>query len=145
MHIYSIYDKEFVPYGKVLGGFHCAELIEAMKKFPLPETGTDYMASIPELEECAVFTDIKCSAFGGLPVELGMCWGHNRSLNCLEYHRSSEINLGAHDYILLLALEQEIENNKLSTDKVKAFRVPAGVMVEVYATTLHYAPCHVNE
>ena len=27
----------------------------------------------------------------------------------------------------------------------KAFRVPAGVMVEVYADTLHYAPCHVDK
>jgi len=30
----------------------------------------------------------------------------------------------------------------LDTAKVRAFRVPAGVLVEVYATTLHYAPCH---
>ena len=32
----------------------------------------------------------------------------------------------------------------LDTAKVKAFRVPAGVLVEVYATTLHYAPCHTD-
>ena len=30
----------------------------------------------------------------------------------------------------------------LDTARVKAFRVPAGVLVEVYATSLHYAPCH---
>ena len=30
----------------------------------------------------------------------------------------------------------------LDTAKVKAFHVPAGVLVEIYATTLHYAPCH---
>ena len=35
-------------------------------------------------------------------------------------------------------------NGKLDTAKVKAFRVPAGTLVEVYATTLHYAPCHVD-
>ena len=34
-----------------------------------------------------------------------------------------------------------IENGTLDTAKAKAFRVPAGVLVEVYATTLHYAPC----
>ena len=33
----------------------------------------------------------------------------------------------------------------LDTAKVKAFRVPAGVAVEVYATTLHYAPCHISK
>ena len=30
------------------------------------------------------------------------------------------------------------------TSKAMAFRVPAGVLVEVYATSLHYAPCHVD-
>ena len=35
----------------------------------------------------------------------------------------------------------EMEDGKLDTQKVKAFRVPAGVMIECYATTLHYAPC----
>ena len=29
--------------------------------------------------------------------------------------------------------------------KIEAFLVPAGTGIEVYATTLHYAPCHVNE
>ena len=28
--------------------------------------------------------------------------------------------------------------------RVRSFRVPAGKLVEVYATTLHYAPCHVD-
>ena len=28
--------------------------------------------------------------------------------------------------------------------KVRAFRVPRGVMVECFATTLHYAPCHTD-
>ena len=32
-------------------------------------------------------------------------------------------------------------DGQLDTAKVKAFRAPAGAMVEVYATTLHYAPC----
>lgn len=32
----------------------------------------------------------------------------------------------------------------MHTAKVKAFKAPAGTLVEVYATTLHYAPCHCN-
>lgn len=46
--------------------------------------------------------------------------------------------------MLLLARQEEIAGGKLDTAKVKAFRVPAGTLVEVYATTLHYAPCHVD-
>ena len=79
-----------------------------------------------------------------MPVQIGMCWGHNTKLNCLEYHRDSEVNIGTGDFILLLAKQDEIVDGKLDTAKVRAFRVPAGVAVEVYATTLHYAPCHVN-
>ena len=60
------------------------------------------------------------------------------------YHRDSEFNLGTEDFILLLAKLDEVENGKLDTAKVKAFHVPAGVLVEVYATTLHYAPCHTD-
>ena len=66
-------------------------------------------------------------------------------LNCLEYHRDSEVNVGTGDFILLLAKQDEIVDGVLDTSVVKAFRVPAGVVVEVCATTLHYAPCHVNE
>jgi hypothetical protein len=79
-----------------------------------------------------------------MPVQLGWCNGHNTKLNCLEYHRSSEFNLGTEDFILLLARMEDIKNGKLNTAKVKAFLVPAGNLVEVYATTLHYAPCHTD-
>ena len=70
---------------------------------------------------------------------------HNTKLNCLEYHRDSEFNLGTEDFILLLAKMDDITDGKLDTAKVKAFRAPAGTLVEVYATTLHYAPCHVDQ
>ena len=84
--------------------------------------------------------EISEHCYGGMPVQLGWCNGHNTKLNCLEYHRDSEFNLGTEDFILLLARQDEIENGVLDTARVKAFRVPAGVLVEVYATSLHYAP-----
>ena len=142
MRIYSVNDPEFKPYGKVLEGYDTDELIEAMKQIDLPETGTAYRPGIESLEACAIFDEFRDRAYGGMPIQLGMCWGHNTKLNCLEYHRDSEINVGWKEFILLLAKEDEIENGVLDTAKVKAFRVPKGVPVEVYATTLHYAPCH---
>ena len=36
MEIYSVYDEDFVPYGRVLQGYRTKELIDAMEKFPLP-------------------------------------------------------------------------------------------------------------
>ena len=41
------------------------------------------------------------------------CWGYNTRLNCLEYHRDSEVNVGARDFILLLGKQDEIENGVL--------------------------------
>ena len=145
MKIYSVSDPEFKAYGKVLEGYDTAELVAAMEAIPLPETGTAYEPGIDSLEACAVFADLHDRAYGGMPIQLGMCWGHNTKLNCLEYHRDSEVNLGWRDFILLLARQDEIVDGVLDTAKVKAFRVPAGVPVEVYATTLHYAPCHTCE
>ena len=147
MKIYSVYDPEFKPYGKVLDGYgyDTACLLKAMNAIPLPEAGTAYEPSIPSLESTCIYGMFQNNAYGGMPVQLGMCWGRNTKLNCLEYHRDSEVNMGAGDFILLLAKQDEIVDGILDTAVVKAFRVPAGVPVEVYATTLHYAPCHVNE
>lgn len=144
MKIYSVSDPEFRPYGKVLTGYDTAELVAAMNAIPLPENGTAYEPAIASLEACRIFKCLSNRAYGGMPVQLGMCWGHNTKLNCLEYHRDSEINIGSGDFILLLAKMEDIVDGKLDTAKVKAFRAPAGAAVQVYETSLHYAPCQVS-
>ena len=145
MEIKSIFDAEFSPYGQVHKGYKLDGLLAAMKAIPLPESGTTYQPTIPELEALPIFELFGANAYGGMPVQLGMCWGRNTKLNCLEYHRDSEFNVGTGDFTLLLAKQDEIVDGMLDTAKVRAFRVPAGVLVEVYATTLHYAPCHTDE
>ncbi len=145
MKIYSVHDPEFIPYGKVLEGYDTSCLLNAMNTIPLPEAGVAYEPSIPALEATCMYGQFQNNAYGGMPVQLGMCWGRNTRLNCLEYHRDSEVNVGTGAFILLLAKQEEIADGILDTAKIKAFRVPAGTPVEVYATTLHYAPCHVNE
>ena len=85
--------------------------------------------------------ELAAGVYGGMPIQLGWCNGHNTKLNCLEYHRDSELNLGSRDFILLVAKREDMEDGRLDTAKVQAFHCPAGVLVEVYATTLHYAPC----
>ena len=141
MKIYSVYTDEFKPYGKILQNYDTQPLISAMRTIPMPESGTAYEPSIDALEACGIFDEMRDRAYGGMPIQIGMCWGYNTKLNCLEYHRDSEINVGEQDFILLLAKEDEIEDGQLDTAKVKAFRVPAGTAVEIYGTTLHYAPC----
>ena len=146
MKILSVFDPEFKPYGKVVTGMEetVAEILAALEKTPLPE-GVGYVPTEPILQELPAAATVSENLFGGMPAQLGWCNGHNTRLNCLEYHRDSEFNLGTQDFILLLAKMEDIgDDGKLDTAKVKAFRAPAGTLVECYATTLHYAPCHAD-
>lgn len=147
MKIYNVTDPEFKPYGQVVTGMDdiVAKLVEGLKKTEMPAEGTGYVPSEPILQNMDVQAAFADHCFGGMPTQLGWCNGHNRKLNCLEYHRDSEFNLGTEDFILLLAKQDQITDFMLDTKDVMAFKVPAGVLVEVFATTLHYAPCHVNE
>lgn len=146
MRIYSVYDPQFKPYGQVVTGLEEAvnEILSGLSCTPLPD-GVGYVPTDPLLQKLPAATVISEHCFGGMPVQLGWCNGHNTKLNCLEYHRDSEFNLGTEDFILLLGRQEEIKNGMFDTANVKAFRVPAGVFVEVFATSLHYAPCHCDE
>ena len=75
MKIYSVYDEEFRPYGKVLKDFNGKELIDAMVKIDMPASGTAYEPSIASLEACSCFKEFTDNIFGGMPCQLGMCWG----------------------------------------------------------------------
>ena len=146
MTIYPVTAPEFAPYGRIITGYEneCAAVVGALRtSTPLPDA-TGYVPEEPALQNLPEASVLGTVLFGGMPFQMGWCNGHNTRLNCLEYHRDSEFNLGTQDFILLLAKEDQIENGKLDTSRVKAFRVPAGTLVEVYATTLHYAPCHTD-
>lgn len=147
MQILKVTDPEFTNYGRIIEGYEAEkkEIVETLKNStPIPE-GTEYVAEEKALQSLAAADKITNSLFGGSPMQFGWCNGHNTKLNCLEYHRSSEINLGSTDFILLLAKREEIVDYKLDSSKVKAFLCPAGTMIEVYATALHYAPCQASK
>ena len=145
MKIYSVFDPEFKPYGQIVKGIDktVQEILAGLAETPLPD-GVGYVPTEPILQNLPAAEVISNHCFGGMPVQLGWCNGHNTKLNCLEYHRDSEFNLGTEDFILLLAKQDEIVDGILYTAKVKAFKAPAGTLIECYATTLHYAPCHAD-
>lgn len=69
-----------------------------------------------------------------MPIQIGFCNGTNTKLNCVEYHRDSEINIPCEDMILLLGKQTDITPDyHLDTATIRAFLVPAGTAVEVYA------------
>lgn len=145
MKIQKVTDPAFRKYGQVLEGYDFTGLIKEMKHTPVPED-VIYVPSVEELEALDIMKDLQNKGYGGLPVQIGYCNGHNKKLNAVEYHRNSEINVAVTDLVLLIGHQQDIEpDHTYDTSKIEAFLVPAGTGIEVYATTLHYAPCHVNE
>ena len=144
MQILSVNDDEFKKYGRVVDNVDFTELIQELKRTPIP-SGVVYEPAVKELEALPIRLDISSVVYGEMPIQIGYCNGHNSKLNALEYHRDSEINIAATDMILMLGLLTDVNDDYIyDTANVKAFRVPAGTAVEVYSTTLHYAPCGID-
>ena len=144
MKIYEVTDERFKKYGRVLKGYDFTELCKVMEeKTPLPQDVV-YEPSVQELEVLEVAKEFRRKAYGESDIQVGYCNGNNYLLNAVEYHRGSELNIAVTDAILILGCQQDItEDYTYDTAKMEAFRIPAGTGVEVYATTLHYAPCNV--
>lgn len=146
MEIKNVTDAAFKKYGKVVQRIDFSGLVEALNtKTPLPEAVV-YEPSVAELEALPVFAELTNKFCGELPMQIGFCNGQNYLLNALEYHRSSEINVAGTDAILLVGSLQDVtEDFTYDTSLVEAFLLPKGTAVELYATTLHYAPCSVGD
>ena len=140
MEILSVFDAEFKKYGRVLEGLDVTELLSELEKTEKSD-GVVYKPSEPEFEKLAVFDVIKNNVYGGMPIQIGYCNGTNTKLNCVEYHRDSEINIVLQDTVFLLGLQSDLDNYTLKTETIKAFKATAGSSVELFATALHYAPC----
>lgn len=145
MEIKKVTDAAFKKYGRVISHVDMTELVAALKETPIP-ADVVYEPSVESLEKLPVKEELSRVIYGEMPIQIGYCNGHNKKLNALEYHRDSEINIAAEDAVLMLGSLQDVESDfTYDTSKVEAFLVPAGTAVEIYATTLHYAPCHVED
>lgn len=145
MEIKKVTDAAFKKYGRVISHVDVAELVAALKETPIP-ADVVYEPAVESLEKLPVKEELSSVIYGEMPIQIGYCNGHNKKLNALEYHRDSEINIAAEDAVLMLGSLQDVEADfTYDTSKVEAFLVPAGTAVEIYATTLHYAPCHVED
>jgi len=142
--IYSVFDKEFEKYGKVIDGFDFSEWIDYMKKeTAVPAENNIYIPSDINMEQGQLFNDVQNIVYGGMPIQVGYCNGKNSTYNGFEYHKCSEINIAVTDFMLVLGLKTQIKDNKFYTGNEKVFYVPAGTAVEMYQTTLHLSPCRV--
>jgi hypothetical protein len=141
MKLNSVFDKAFKPYGVVLEGYDFSALLKTLDETTdKPSSGVLYIPGDPRLEALPVYAELRDRAFGGIPIQIGYCNGFNTRLNCLEYHRGSEICVASDDVIMLLAKLQDVADGKIDTSRVEAFSLPRGTGILYYETSMHYAP-----
>lgn len=145
IEFYDVRDKEFSTFGRIIKELNAEEIIKTAKKIKNPEQASSYMPSCKEFEALNIATEIKNRFFGTLPTQVGYCWGHSNFMNATEWHTSSEINIAVTPLVLILGHIWDIQDGEIDSSKFKAFYLPAGTVVEIYATTLHFCPCQVSD
>ncbi|MBQ9071442.1 MAG: DUF4867 family protein [Clostridia bacterium] len=145
LELFDVTDEKFLEYGRPLYDLDASEITEEAKKISRVKEGSLYSASVPTFESLTVAKEIKDKIFGTLPCEIGYCHGHNNILGATEWHSSSELNIAITPLVLILGKRSDIRNGRLNSADMKAFYLPQGTVVEVYATTLHFCPCEVTE
>lgn len=142
----TVNDKEFKAYGRVLN-VDTKAFVKAINAHEPIEAGkVVYEPSVAEFEKLPLYKEMADKIYGEMPIEFGHCSGWNEKLNAVEYHRSSEVDIAATDLVLMLGRQQDIDytSNSYATKNIECFLVPAGTAVELYATTLHFAPCGID-
>ena len=144
IEIYGVDSPEFKEYGRRITDINTAEIVKVGSEFTMPESGTIYEPSTPAFEALGIAKEITDKCFGQLDAQTGYCYGYNDTLNALEWHTASEINIAVTDLVLILAKRSDLTDNKMDSSVTKCFLLKKGDIVEVFATSLHYCPCQVS-
>ena len=144
LKIRSIEDAGFSRYGSIVSQYNFSELISEMESIPVPDDDVIYIADVEGTGDLEISRLLSKEFYGEMPIQIGFCGGSNLSLNALEWHKGSELIIAMTDCILMLACLQDMEGYSLDSSKVQTFYLKQGQAVELYGTTLHFAPCKVN-
>lgn len=145
LEINSIFDECFSNYGRIIYGYNFTEGTSIMENRSIPESGNVYVASDEELMKTTLAEELSNIFYGKMPIQIGYCNGNGNKLNALEYHKCSEIDVAVTDLVLILGDVRKIENNTISSSSTQIFYVPSNTAIELYSTTLHFAPCKVSD
>lgn len=145
LEVKQVTSESFSQYAKIITGIDVTEILTRMAETPTAD-GVIYMPSDTGLESTKEAVLLRDNLFGGMPIQIGFCNGHNHTLNAVEYHRDSEINIVATDLIMIWGKQTDMTDDfTYNTAQMEAFFIPKGTVLECYATTLHYAPCSVGD
>ncbi len=143
LEILPIESSHLKQYGQILKNYDFKDMFPISREL-VDMDGTTYIADIEKLHQCKSSELLKNQIFGEMTLQLGLCFGENRKMNGMEYHKSSEVVIAVTDVILILGDIRDIKNNSWDSSKAQCFFLPQGKAVELYGGTLHFAPCRVS-
>ncbi|MGL1892915.1 MAG: DUF4867 family protein [Spirochaetaceae bacterium] len=144
LQLFNVDSKEFTFYGHQLKGHNFAPMFsDALKA--MEKDGPTYFKDIESLHKTPSFTYLKDTVFGEIEIQTGICFGNNTLLNGMEWHKSSEVIISVTDVVLMLGKHTDIVNDSWNSSLTQCFYLPKGTAVELYAGTLHLAPCRTSE
>jgi hypothetical protein len=144
--IHHVRDPGFAEFGRVVEGYDFGAWLDYMeRRTAVPAEGNVYVASEPGLEALPPFEAVRDTVYGGQDIQAGYCNGQASRLNGLEYHKSPEFFVTQTELVLLLAPYRAMRDFTLDVGHVRAFYFPAGTAVELYGTTLHFAPSRLSD
>lgn len=149
LRIKDISDKSFEEYGRILKGVKAEEVISYVKKIAKISDEVIYEPSVTGLEKDKNFVaKMRDGIFGGMPVQVGWCYGRNSMLDGLEYHKGIEVVVAVTDIVVILGDMRDIKWQKgkpvYSSAKSEIFYIKKNTVVEFHAWCLHFAPIHVD-
>ncbi len=149
LNMRSVADPSFERYGRLLTQYDPTEIIARAKPLIPAIERVAYEPSVAALEApCAFNTAMANEVYGGMPMQVGWCYGKNVSMAGLEYHKGSEVDVCITDAVLLVGHVQDIvfgDQITYDTTKVAAFYAPAGSVVELSPWNMHFAPISASE
>jgi hypothetical protein len=146
LNLMTVADAAFARYGRLLSAWDPQEMLRRAKAILPASNKVVYAPSVAELEvPCALNTAIQQAVYGGMPVQVGWCFGVNSRMGALEYHKGVEVNVCLTDVVLLMGDARDIsfgDEIRYDTRNVAAFYAPEGAVIECHAWNLHFAPMH---
>jgi len=147
--ILAVATPRFARYGCMLERLAAEQAVRFARENAVPGDSVIYEPSVVGLEADESFVQAASQqVYGGMPVQVGWCYGRSLQLNGLEYHKGTEVLVAVTDLVLLLGyLEDVVWGERITYDAslVEPFFLPQGTAVELHPWCLHFAPCHVHQ
>lgn len=137
-------DPTFEPYGTPHWELDPSGFVEVMLDTFSGEMGDElvYEPVVQELQEEPLVQDIRDLVYDGEPVQVGLAYGNNDSMNFLQHIGAPVTLVTAHNVVLFAGHKDDLDSETWTYDAgdAEAFYIPENAVIELYADTLHSMP-----